>query len=95
MCCSVFALWRQSTAEPFLPISEDRLMSNPSFYAEENGNTSLKDHGFGAEWAERASKLVFQDVENPTEDNVVTFTILTLFWYSQGSWRRAYVHKGN
>ena len=38
---------------------------------------------------------MLQDVENPTEDNLVTFLNLTLFWYSQGSWRRSYIHKGS
>ncbi len=46
------------------------------------------------EWAKRAGKLVFQDAENLHEDNIVTFSILALFWYSQGSWRLCYLHKG-
>ena len=46
------------------------------------------------EWAQRAGKLVFQEVEDLHEDNVVTFCNLTLFWTSQGSWRKAMLHKG-
>lgn len=46
------------------------------------------------EWAERAGKLVFQEVEDMYEDNVVSFINLALFWHSQGSWRKAYLHKG-
>lgn len=46
------------------------------------------------EWAERAGKLVFEEVESVNEDNIVTFLNLSLFWYSQGSWRRAYIHRG-
>jgi hypothetical protein len=46
------------------------------------------------EWAHRAGRLVFQEVECPHEDNIVTFINLTLFFYSQGMWSRAHVHKG-
>lgn len=37
---------------------------------------------------------MFQEAENPHEDNIVTFMNLALFYYSQGMWRRAYIHKG-
>ena len=46
------------------------------------------------EWAKRAGKLVFQDAETLQEDNIVTFSILGLFWYGQGSWKLCYLHKG-
>lgn len=46
------------------------------------------------EWAKRAGKLVFQDAEDLDDDNIVTFSILALFWYSQGSWRLCYLHRG-
>lgn len=46
------------------------------------------------EWADRAGKLVFQEVENPHEDNIVTFINLALLFYSRGLWRRSYIHKG-
>ncbi|KIN06860.1 hypothetical protein OIDMADRAFT_109269, partial [Oidiodendron maius Zn] len=57
--------------------------------------TSLKQYGFGLEWAERATKLVLQEADEPRDDNIVTFLNITLFWYSQGSWRKAAIHKGN
>jgi hypothetical protein len=78
----------------FTSMNGKRLIFTSSFYRDAKGNPSLNEHDFGTEWAERASKLVLQDVENPTEDNLVTFLNLTLFWYSQGSWRRSYIHKG-
>lgn len=45
-------------------------------------------------WARRAGKLVFQEVEDLNEDNVVTFVNLALFWNSQGSWRLSMLYKG-
>lgn len=65
-----------------------------SFYRDANDVATLKEHGFMIDWAERAGKLVFQEVENPNENNIVTFMNLGLFWYSQGIWRRSYIHKG-
>ncbi|KAL2061377.1 hypothetical protein VTL71DRAFT_7650, partial [Oculimacula yallundae] len=65
------------------------------FHRDSNGHTSLKEHGFATEWAESGARLVLQEVEKPTEDNIVSFLILALFWYSQGNWRRSYIHKGN
>jgi hypothetical protein len=46
------------------------------------------------EWAKRAGTLVFQDVQNLRAENIVTFCILGLFWYTQGSWRLCYLYKG-
>ncbi len=69
-------------------------MGCTSFYRDHNGEASLKRQGFMIEWAKRAGKLVFQDAEDLHEDNIVTFAILALFWYSQGSWRLCYLHKG-
>jgi hypothetical protein len=46
------------------------------------------------EWADRASKLVFQEADNPHEDNIVTFMNLALLFYSQGIWRRSFICKG-
>lgn len=46
------------------------------------------------EWAKQAGKLVFQNVETLHEDNIVTFCVLALFWYGQGSWRFSYLYKG-
>lgn len=65
-----------------------------SFYLDAKNQTSLKEHGFSTQWAELAGKLAFQEVESPNEDNIVAFVNLGLFWYSQGSWRRSYIHKG-
>ncbi|KAI1421451.1 hypothetical protein F5Y12DRAFT_705530 [Xylaria sp. FL1777] len=65
------------------------------FYEDASGLPVLKTQGFMLEWAQRAGKLVFQDVEELAWENVVTFMNLALFWHSQGSWRRAYLYKGN
>lgn len=46
------------------------------------------------EWAQRAGKLVFQEIEDLHEDNIVTFLSLCLFWHSQGAWRTCYLYKG-
>jgi hypothetical protein len=64
------------------------------FHHDANGNLSLKDHGFMADWAERAGEQVLKEVERPHEDNIVTFMNLALLWYAEGSWRRSYIHKG-
>ncbi|KIX09067.1 uncharacterized protein Z518_00145 [Rhinocladiella mackenziei CBS 650.93] len=81
------------TARPHVVLSVCAWASN--FYRDHNDEATLKDHGFSTEWAERAGKLVFQEVENPHGDSIVTFMNLALFWYSQGLWRRSYIHKGN
>lgn len=47
------------------------------------------------EWADQASKLVFQQADDPDEDNIVTFINLALLYYSQGIWHRSFIHKGN
>jgi hypothetical protein len=46
------------------------------------------------EWANRAGDLVFQDIQNLHKENMVTFNILGLFWYIQGSWKLSYFFKG-
>ena len=65
-----------------------------SFYRDENGQALLLDRGFAREWADRAGKLALNELEMVHEDNIVTFASLSLFWYTQGSWRRSYIHKG-
>ncbi|KAI5456813.1 hypothetical protein BGZ63DRAFT_396209 [Mariannaea sp. PMI_226] len=65
------------------------------FHLDSNGHNSLNQHGFATEWAERAGRLVLSEVETPNEDNIVSFLILALFWYSRGNWRRSHIHKGN
>ncbi|OCT45726.1 hypothetical protein CLCR_01616 [Cladophialophora carrionii] len=65
-----------------------------NFHQDDNERSILRDHSFNTEWADQAGKLAFQDIENPTEDHVVTFMNLALFWYSQGAWRRSAIHKG-
>lgn len=64
------------------------------FYRDASGQATLKEHGFMIEWAQRAGKLVFQEVEDLDEDNIVTFLTLGLFWHSQGAWRTCYLYKG-
>lgn len=46
------------------------------------------------EWAQQAGRLAFQEIENFSEDLVVTFLNLTLFWHSQGSWKVSSLYKG-
>ena len=46
------------------------------------------------EWAQRAGKLAFQQIDDLHEDDLVTFTNLCLFWHSQGSWRICFLNKG-
>ncbi|KAI0487018.1 hypothetical protein F4859DRAFT_324250 [Xylaria cf. heliscus] len=65
------------------------------FYEDTSGLPTLKDQGFMLEWAQRAGRLVFQEVEELTRGNIVTYMNLALFWHSQGAWRRAYLYKGH
>ncbi|KEF54552.1 uncharacterized protein A1O9_08994 [Exophiala aquamarina CBS 119918] len=81
------------TARPHLVLSVCAFAA--VFYRDANSQTSLLDNGFCIEWAERAGKLVLQEIETPHEDNVVTLLNLALFWYSRGEWRRCYVLKGS
>jgi hypothetical protein len=46
------------------------------------------------EWAQRASRRVFQELHEFHDDSLVTFVNMSLFWMSQGSWRMAILHKG-
>jgi hypothetical protein len=77
------------------PFSSKFLMAGFSFYRNVNSGGVLDDSGFTYHWAERAGKLVFQELEEPHDDNIVTFINLALFWYSQGSWRRSFMLKGS
>ncbi|OBT83774.1 hypothetical protein VE02_07461 [Pseudogymnoascus sp. 03VT05] len=81
------------TARPQVVLSVCAIAS--IFHLDAKNQTSLKEHGFSTQWAKLAGKLAFQEVESPNEDNIVAFINLGLFWYSQGSWRRSYIHKGN
>ncbi|RKL02388.1 hypothetical protein BFJ68_g11945 [Fusarium oxysporum] len=64
-----------------------------NFYRNETGKATLKEQGLMTKWAKKAGALVFQDAEL-SDDNLVTFCNLSLFWHSQGSWRISYLHKG-
>ncbi|KAJ5611968.1 hypothetical protein N7528_009073 [Penicillium herquei] len=68
--------------------------SAANLYRDANGQAVLKDQGFMMEWADRAGKLVFREAESLQEDNIVTFMNLALLLYSQGIWRRSFIHKG-
>lgn len=48
--------------------------------------------GIAHEWAIEAGKLVFSEVETPTEDNLITFLTLGLFWSSQNDWKRLEIY---
>lgn len=65
-----------------------------SSYRDQHGEATLKDHGFMVEWARKAGRLVFQQLEDFHEEKIVMLTILGLFWYSQGSWRVSQSYKG-
>ena len=65
-----------------------------SFYEGENGKNWLKDHRFMLEWAQTAGKLVLREVEELHEEDIVTFLNLALFWHTQGSWMKCFIHKG-
>ncbi|KAJ6155775.1 hypothetical protein N7470_006341 [Penicillium chermesinum] len=65
-----------------------------SFYPQEDNDD---DNGLlqqAVEWAAEAAKLVFADIENPSEENLVTFLTLGLFWSSQNDWKRLEIHSG-
>ncbi|QKX61162.1 uncharacterized protein TRUGW13939_08309 [Talaromyces rugulosus] len=62
------------------------------FYTDSKGSAVLVDNHFGREWAEAAGRMVFREVENPCEDNVVAFLNLALFWYSNGWFQRSNMH---
>ncbi|KAF5686683.1 hypothetical protein FDENT_5686 [Fusarium denticulatum] len=66
-----------------------------NFYRDDSGKALLKEKGLMTKWAQEAGALVFQDAEELSDDNLVTFCNLSLFWHSQGSWRISYLHKGN
>jgi hypothetical protein len=59
------------------------------FYRDAADNATLADSGFGYEWAERGTRLVFQEADEPEEENIPAFINLALFWYSQGMWRKS------
>ncbi|OQU96863.1 Fungal specific transcription factor domain-containing protein isoform 3 [Cladophialophora immunda] len=80
------------TARPHVVLSVCAWALN--FYRGPDGRSALCNHDFSTEWADQAGKLAFQEVENPTDEHIVTFMNLALFWYSQGSWRRSVIHKG-
>lgn len=59
-----------------------------------NIDSSLWQQSLATQWATRAGQLVFQEVDNPQEENIVTFVNLTLFWYEQGQWRKCSIYQG-
>ncbi|KAF5632721.1 hypothetical protein F52700_6258 [Fusarium sp. NRRL 52700] len=65
-----------------------------NFYRDDNRKATLKEQGLMEKWAKTAGRLVFQEAEELSDDNLVTFCNLSLFWHSQGSWRISYLHKG-
>ncbi|KAK5996298.1 hypothetical protein PT974_03053 [Cladobotryum mycophilum] len=59
------------------------------FYTDANGCTILIDNRFSHEWAQAAGRLAFQEIETPSQDNIVVFLNLSLFWYSVGQFQRS------
>lgn len=62
------------------------------FYGSERGSLTFGE--FAPVWAERAGKLILNEVEEPHEDNIVTLLTLALFWYMEGAWRKFFIYKG-
>ncbi|KAF4501649.1 hypothetical protein FAGAP_2158 [Fusarium agapanthi] len=81
------------TVKPHIVLSVCAWGAN--FYRNEAGKATLKEQGLMTKWAKEAGGLVFQDAEDLSDDNLVTFCNLSLFWHSQGSWRISYLHKGS
>lgn len=65
-----------------------------SFSSNSQSRNDLRDDGFSKEWAERAGRLALLEAEEPSQDVIISFTNLGLFWYSQGHWRRSLVYEG-
>lgn len=65
-----------------------------SFSTSSQSRNDLRDDGFSKEWAERAGRLALLEAEEPSQDTVISFTNLGLFWYSQGHWRRSLIYEG-
>jgi hypothetical protein len=63
------------------------------FYRDPSGRLALIDNGFCHEWAERASRVAFEEAQFPREENVATLINLALFWYSEGEFRRSAMHE--
>ncbi|KAK3650409.1 hypothetical protein LTR56_006388 [Elasticomyces elasticus] len=69
--------------------------SGANFYQDCNGFASLRTQGFMTEWAQRAGKLAFSEIETFNKDLAVTFLNLSMYWYSQGSWKISSLHRAN
>ncbi|KAJ3490811.1 hypothetical protein NLG97_g5712 [Lecanicillium saksenae] len=62
---------------------------------EGNNSSSAWQYSLANQWATRAGQLVFQEVDDPQEENIVTLVNLTLFWYEEGQWRKSCIYQGN
>ncbi|KAH8880880.1 hypothetical protein GQ53DRAFT_889362 [Thozetella sp. PMI_491] len=83
----------QGVAKPHVVLSLCAVAS--IFYDSSDDEESLRNNGTFLSWAEQAGKLVFAEIDTPTEDNLVSFVHLSFFWYSQGQWQRMLVYEGN
>ncbi|KAF4466647.1 zinc finger transcription factor 1 [Fusarium albosuccineum] len=83
----------QDTASKQVVLSTCAIAS--CFYGDDNQHNTIVEEGFAHEWAEEAGRLAFSDIECPTEDKIVTFLNLALFWYNQGQWQRMMVFEAN
>lgn len=63
------------------------------FYQDESGSFTLIKPGFSNEWATRAGSLVYAELAEPREENIVTYINLALYWYSIGEWRKCFLLK--
>jgi hypothetical protein len=63
------------------------------FYQDLDQKFVLVENGLAYKWAEKASKLAFEEGECPREENIVVFVNLSLFWYSMGQFRRSSMHE--
>lgn len=65
-----------------------------SFHNDPNNPTPFQEYDFSGSWAHQASRLAFEEIEDPHSDLVATFLNLALYSYSQGQWRKSCIYKG-
>ncbi|PHH87071.1 hypothetical protein CDD83_9345 [Cordyceps sp. RAO-2017] len=46
-------------------------------------------------WAEEAGRILFAQINDSTEESLVSHLNLALYWYSRGRWQRAVIFEGN
>lgn len=74
----------------------DKANSDFSFHIQhdDNDDNAALKHNLAHEWAVEAGKLALSEAEDPTEDNLITFLTLALFWSSRNDSQRVEIHSG-